>query len=258
MTLKTKINLTPSSNYQSIGLLDITGTGVTGYGSNQDPVGKRKATSSGNDIYWTRILITSPSQTVTTIDLAATAAFNLVTKGYTLLNTALGYNTNDELEDGIWKVEYIPFLKSSITGSKVLFNGANIGSSTYNQDLVNNTWELIIDEFASTYYCKIQSIDLSTHMITFTSNVFNNSTGTLDLWYNGIGTTLYVPIAKGIKEHLDNKVADIPAKIGTKDSSGLAAKYLLYDAMFINCEKGNGAKAQQIFDLLTIYSNNGY
>jgi hypothetical protein len=254
MSFKAKTKLTPNYNWKSILLEDISGTGITGYGANQDPVGERQASAINKDIKQTNIYVTSPDAVETLFELNATAAFNMLSTPKTILNTDLGLLTDETITDGIWKVEYIPY-----------FNYPNPTNLTYNladNTLVfdvadklyfkNNTRLLLVDEFAISFNVLIININFTTGVITFTGDDLTEI-GSIDRVWQGIGVTNYTVFAKKIKECLDNKVADITNCECEDVDCELVNKYLLYDAMFVNCKEGNATKAQQIFDLLTTY-----
>lgn len=257
MALKTKIKLTPNYDWKSIKLDDITGTGITGYGNNQDPVGFRRITSSGVDIVRTRIRVTAPgSTTPIVISRTASQAFSLLTDGYSIVNTALGLPVDSALTDGIWKIEYIPYFPQPITdclihlpGTSVYTMNFNFTPTLYGQHFKNAT---AIHSTVDPLDLDIVSIDFTTGIITFLQNTQSPllDPSTIQI---GLGTTLYVPIAKAIKECLDNKIADETLCACDKIDCELVNKYLLYDAMFVNCVNSNVTKAQQIFDLLTTY-----
>jgi hypothetical protein len=251
MTLATKIKLTPSYDWKSIKLDDITGNGITGYGSNQDPVGFRRANSSGVDIVKTRIRVTAPGAiSPVIVDRTASQAFSLLTDGYSIVNTALGFPADSALTDGIWKIEYTPYFPEPTT-NLLTYVPSSLYKATLNPTYAahfKNATGIFCD--SGSIYLDIVSIDFTTGIVTFAQNV---STITFDVILFGLGTTLYVPTAKAIKECLDNKVADEVICACDKTDCELVNKYLLYDAMFVNCVNSNVTKAQQIFDLLTTY-----
>jgi hypothetical protein len=254
MTLATKIKLTPSYDWKSIKLDDITGTGITGYGSNQDPVGFRRITSSGIDIVKTRIRITAPGSTVPVIvDRTAAQAFSILTNGYSIINTALGFAADAPLTDGIWKIEYAPYFPEPITDCLAWVPGTSVYTASFNPGYAAHFKNATaIQTLVDPKNLDIASINFTTSVVTFVQNTQAPTTDFSALQI-GLGTTLYVPIAKAIKECLDNKVADETICSCDKVNCELVNKYLLYDAMFVNCVNSNVTKAQQIFDLLTTY-----
>lgn len=258
MALITKIKLTPEYDWKSILLEDITGSGITGYGDNQTPVGYIREDATNKDIKGIRMIVTSPSGIVTNIDFGTVAlAYTVVSENYSILNTLLGFTEDETLEDGIWKIKYI-----------TLFQNPNPSNLTFSATNKTATYTVTSEYFKNVnvlYYAQISIIgQLSGTFYTVTNNNLTTKTMTLAStppaltapytdYRVGYSKELYVPIAKSIKECLDNKVADL-TECECKDvDCELVNKYLLYDAMFVNCKESNLTKAQQIFDLLTTY-----
>lgn len=254
MALKTNIKLTPNYDWKSIKLDDITGTGITGYGNNQDPVGFRRIASSGVDIVRTRIRVTAPGSTTPIVIIrTAPQAFSLLTDGYSIVNTALGLPVDSALTDGIWKIEYTPYFPQPITDCLAWVPGTSVYTASFNPVYAAHFKNATaIRTLVDTLDFDIVSINFTTSVVTFLQSTQAPTTDFSALQI-GLGTTLYVPIAKAIKECLDNKVADETLCACDKVDCELVNKYLLYDAMFVNCVNGNATKAQQIFDLLTTY-----
>lgn len=254
MSLVVKIKPSVTTDYKSIVLTELTGTGVTGYGANQDPVGYRRAISMAVDIIRTNIFIGSPTGVSTSLLLDATQSLPLNGNTYTVTNINLGYPNNGILDDGLWKIEFVPFF----TGITMTYNSTDntinyTASVANNLHFVNATWLYITQADASTVYVKIDSIDTVSGKIRFSNTTVNSILGG-SIPQIGLGTIVYVPVAKEIKEFLDGKVADMSVCECSKADCDLVSKYLLYDSMFINCQAQNPTKAQQIFDLLTAYS----
>lgn len=249
MALKTKIKLTPNYDWKSIKLDDITGTGITGYGNNQDPATYREASADGVDIQGTIIWVTSPSNAMTSIVLTSTQAYDVVINGKSITNSALGFLTDETLTDGIWKIEYAPRFISSIYGlTRIGTTDVFTFASNAYLNYVNATH---IYHIANNAYYPITALDRTNSKLTVTGVPVST---TLTVGYHIVyNAPLYVPIAKAIKECLDNKVADETLCCCDKVNCELVNKYLLYDAMFVNCVNSNATKAQQIFDLLTTY-----
>jgi len=252
MALQVRTRLTPGYDWKSILVEDITGTGITGYGSNQDPSPYREASADGTDIQGTIIWVTSPSDNITPIVLTSTQAYNVVISGKVINNTTLGFLIDEPLEDGLWKIEYAPRFISSVygltrVGTTDVFAFASNGYLNY----VNATH---IYHVANNAYYPIIALDKSNSKITITGVPTGTSLSSgYHIVYNA---PLYVPIAREIKECLDAKVADLSVcDCGCLElqTIKLVNMYLLYDAMFDNCVANNVTKAQQIFDLLTTY-----
>lgn len=247
MALKTKIKLTPSYDWKSILLEDITGTGITGYGANQDPVGYREL----SDIVRIRLELTSPGLTTTTIDITGgTLTTFKTTLQYTIVNTDLGYAIDDTIEDGIWTVVYTPFF---INDAPIELTATIPPSSSLTYLTSNKLWFL-----NSTKLFKITG--------SVFSNILSNTFGTVnsilsttvaqttmlgDRYYIGLGTTTYTSITKDLKECLDNKIADESLCPCDCEDCSLMQKYLLYEAIELNCKQNNYTKANQIFTYLT-------
>ena len=257
MALKTNISLTPATDWKSILLDDTTGFGITGYGNNQEPVGFRSLNSSGDDIQLTKILCTAPDTTVYTVDLSAAAAYSAASDSYTLTNTFLGEAVDDPIADGIWKVEYVPFMSNNDPSFVIGSPPVTLDySGTADSYFRNATW---LYDYSSAptppftgQFDRIVSINEVTDIITVQDDWLGSSYEN----YPGIGVIKYTPIAKAIKECLDEKIVKI-ATCQCVCSEGELQKlmnmYLLYDAMFVACQQNNPTKAQQIFDLLTTY-----
>lgn len=265
MALKTKIKLQVRHDYKQIDVASMTGTGITGYGANQDPVGYREAASSGSDIIASRIIVTSPSGVVTKILKDSSNAYAIASNysefisAGTILNTSLGYSIDDHLEDGLWKVEYIEFFPND--------NAVTISYSTASKTLTNVTSALLPFKNANYIYLASSMTSITESLLhTITTPVTASSPNIItdkfpttspvgpQFGYRvGYSSTKYIPVAKAIKECLDNKVADLVECECDEVDAELVNKYLLYDAMFINCELDNINKAQQIFDLLSKY-----
>jgi len=243
MALQVRTRLTPGYDWKSILVEDITGTGITGYGTLQNPINRRNT----SNIVTVTELITSPSEILYTFNQT------LLPSGYTFVNTVLGQTIDEPLEDGLWKVEYrVHFTNASTIN---VTNGSKnfTVSSNANQDF--NNVKYIYDVANATYY-SIATLNLATLSGTFT-NTWGGSTNAALSNYNVVfSSILYVPIAREIKECLDAKVADLSVcDCGCLElqTIKLVNMYLLYDAMFDNCVANNVTKAQQIFDLLTTY-----
>jgi hypothetical protein len=258
MALLTKIKLTPNYDWKSILLEDITGTGITGYGSNQSPAGYRREDSVNKDIKGIRIIVTSPSGTVTNIDFATVSlAYTVVSESYSILHTLLGFNEDDSLEDGLWKIKYITLFENpnpaTLTFSTVNKTATYTVTSEYfrNANMLYYAPLSVIGQLSGTFY-NIVNNNLTTKTMLLLETP-GNDVALYNTYYVGYSKELHVPISKSIKECLDNKIADITNCECEDVDCELVNKYLLYDAMFVNCKEGNLTKAQQIFDLLTIY-----
>jgi hypothetical protein len=248
MALQVKTRLTPSYDWKSILVEDTTGTGITGYGSNQSPTGYRESATA----IIGRIIITSPSDEVKTINLNSSQIVNVINNGYTIDYSVLGLTIDDYLEDGLWKIEY-----------NVGFNNDfNFTDITVNSNLVDFTYiSGCIDYFRNNAYFYIGSAfqkiaSLNFPLLKGAFSNYSSTSGIKTVAHSIYSTTLYVPIAREIKECLDGKVADLSVcDCGCLElqTIKLVNMYLLYDAMFVNCAVNNVTKAQQIFDLLTTY-----
>jgi len=199
----------------------------------------------------TRIDITAPSDVVTTpIDLTTSQAYTLLTDGYILDNVELGYLIDDYLQDGIWTIKYTPYFNSDFTGTLGDTAFKFVAGIASKQHFINAT-DMIIDGT----YVKILSVTYTaTECIVLTDTDMTGFDLTNPLI--GIGTTTYTSITKELKECLDNKIADeslCPCDCG---DCSLVQKYLLYEAIELNCKQNNYTKANQIFTYLTELSTN--
>lgn len=253
MALQVKEKLTPSYNWKSILLEDTTGTGITGYGSNQTPQTYRETTTSST---YCRVTLTSPSEEVYgPVTLNHSAFLTLLSDGLTLDylfdSGILGLTEDDYLEDGLWKIDYDVVFENdystqiSASSNKINFTFDSVSKPYF----INNSYFVI----GSTFY-KIATLNLNTLSGTVSTELPVTGANLID--YSAYTSSFYTPIAKSIKECLDNKVADLSiCDCGCLEQQTvkLINMYLLYDAMFDNCVANNPTKAQQIFDLLTTY-----
>jgi hypothetical protein len=243
MALQVRTRLTPGYDWKSILVEDITGTGITGYGTLQNPTSRRNT----SNIVMVKEIFTSPS------DILYNFNQTLLPSGYTFVNTVLGQTIDEPLEDGLWKVEYLVNFTNASTINVVNGSKNFTVSSNANQDF--NNVKYIYDVANATYY-SIASLNLATLSGTFTNNWSGATNAALSNYNVVFSSILYVPIAREIKECLDGKVADLSVcDCGCLElqTIKLVNMYLLYDAMFDNCVANNVTKAQQIFDLLTTY-----
>lgn len=256
MALNTKINLSVSADWKTITITDSTGSGITGYGSNQDPVGYREASSSGVDIFKTRIQLTSPSGTITTFLLTNAEAYVATISGYTVTNVALGYSTDEDIEEGIWKVSYTPYFAND-TGTVTLNISTASTTVIYTSSDINftNATKLMLASSTTPTYFDISNITPSVN--TFTISAAAGITNTAYTDYKvGYEAVEYIPIVKTIKDCLDSKIAALPASncpCKDKQVNTLMNNCLLYDAMFINASLNNNVKAEYIYDILSNY-----
>jgi len=271
MALKTKIKLGVGRDYKAFKIASMTGTGVTGYGANQDPVGYREASANTVDLYGYRMVFTSPSGQVITKIGTQFDAFKMAEafgEFYTVfLNTDLGYTADEQIEDGLWKVEQTEFFPNNVTTTIAWTGGDNffayentnvLSFKNANCILLSKSGSgLTTGNFDSTRLYNITSIntviDPTFNKITVSRNITQSTTSNYSTYVVGYTSTKYFPVAKSIKECLDNKVADLVECECDEVDAELVNKYLLYDAMFVNCEIDNINKAQQIFDLLSKY-----
>lgn len=261
MALNNQIKSAVANSYKSLKIYDLTGYGITGYGANQDPVGYREAASSGSDILAGRLILTSPSNVSYTFAISPSIAFALASGSqeyYEVLNTDLGLAVDDFIEDGIWKSEYVVFFAndaavtiSTVLNSKTMtYNTANFLSFKNADYIYLNT---TIVPLATTYLHKITTPVVSSSANIVTDKAAYATLNNTTQYRIGYAAEKYFPVARAIKECLDVKVADLTDCDCGKVDPELANKYMLYDAMFINCEKDNVNKAKQIFTLLSKY-----
>lgn len=256
MSLQTKIKLSVSSDWKTITITDTTGSGIAGYGSNQDPVGYREASGVGTDIKTTRIVLTSPSGSDTAIDLNSTNAYTAVTSGYQITNVALGYAVDEAIEEGIWKVSYTPyFANASGVNISLAAASATVGfNSAYRTSFLGAT-KLKLGVLGTPTYFDITSVGLASLVISDVSGI-TDASYTYDKYHVGYEAVQYIPIVQTIKDCLDSKVAALPESTcpcKEKQVNTLMNNYVLYDAMFINAANNNLAKADYIYDILSNY-----
>jgi hypothetical protein len=254
MALKTKIDLSVSLDWKTITIKDMS-TGVEGYGSNQDPVNERKASSSGQDVEAIRIILTSPSKVDYVINLNAANAFAAINNGYSITNTSLGYTADEIFEEGIWKVQWIPFFTNSVTIS-VTSGSSSVSYSPSNNFFFTNSSYLKTSASTVPVYYSISSINLSSKVLTLSSNYASTTNASYSDYQVGYAAIEYIPIVKTIKDGLDEKVAALPnsnCPCKEKQVNNLMSYYLLYDAMFINASNVNFVKANYIYNILDTY-----
>lgn len=257
--LISNIDLSISSDWRTITITDKTGYGISGYGSNQSPAGKREASSSGTDIQTTQIVLTSPSLETYTFNLTASQAYNATLNGYSITNVDLGYAIDEDIEEGIWTVTYTTFFGSN-TPTIGVTNGSttvtyNIAGSEAN-DTFRGTAVLKTTASGTPVYYNISSINTSTGVITLATAYASTTNASYSDYHVGYKATDYLPIVKTIKNCLDAKVAALPnspCPCKDKQVNTLMSNYLLYDAMFINAANQNQTKANYIYDILSNY-----
>jgi hypothetical protein len=254
MALKTKIKLTPAYDWKSLLIEDITGTGITGYGANQDLIGYRELNSI------TRIIIelTTPSGIPLTpikIEGSDLATFKL-TLNYTITNLDLNYVIDETLEEGIWKIVYTPFFTNPNSVGLTITSpiSSSLTYDSLNKLAFTNATKLVYTISGEVYYNILSNVLGPTISTLITDNVQSTSINGSD-YEIGLGTTTYTAFTKEIKECLDNKVADESLCECECTDCELVKKYLLYDAIYLNCLQNNATKAQQIFDYLTKFCN---
>lgn len=258
MALTTKIDLSISADWKTITITDTTGFGIAGYGSNQDPVGYRQAASSGNDIWKTRIVLTSPSLLTYTFLLTSSQAYNAVINGYQITNVDLGYAIDDDIEEGIWTITYTPYMVNPVATTFTLLT-ATSALYTVPDDIYtykNADKLIVIDEFGVTTYTDVTANNPSTGILTLAPETAFDLAASQDTIYSGYTATECLPIVKTIKDCLDSKVAALPnstCPCKGKQVNTLMSYYLLYDAMFINAANNNASKATYIYDILGNY-----
>ena len=170
--LEVKINLSVSDDWKSIIITDSTGYGITGYGNNQEPIGLREASSSGTDIVTTRIILTSPSNSIFTFDLNSAQAYSATLSPYTISNVNLGYSVDEDIEEGIWKVTYTPYFANNTT-----------------INVTNNSKTVIFSSFPSFNNVNVLKTNVSGTAVYYNVNEINRSTNSLTLVDNYLSTT---------------------------------------------------------------------
>lgn len=257
--LITKIDLSVSSDWRTITITDKTGYGISGYGANQDPAGKREASASGTDITSTQIVLTSPSGTSYTFNLTASQAYNATLNGYSITNVNLGYAIDEDIEEGIWTVTYTPFF-----GSNTPTIGVTSASTTVTYNIAgseaNETFRgigvLKTSASGTPVYYNVSSVNTSTGVILLDTSYAASTNASYSDYEVGYKATEYIPIVKTIKDCLDAKVAALPTSncpCKDKQVNTLMNNYLLYDGMFINAANQNITKAEYIYDILSNY-----
>ena len=246
MALKVKIDLSISADWKTITVTDSTGSGITGYGNNQEPATLRRADASNVNIEFTQIVLTSPSNETYTFNLSASQAYSATINGYTIANTSLGYAADENIEEGIWSVSYTPYFANAA-------ETINLNSTTTIVYSAVDTYFKNVNKFKiNTLYYNVVSINLVTNTI-----IVNTATGaTYTTYFVGYEAIEYLPIVKTLKDCLDSKIAALPASTcpcKEDQCNQLMNMYMLYDAMFINAANVNKIKAGYIYDILSNY-----
>ena len=254
MAFNPKIDLSISLDWKTITITDMS-EGIEGYGSNQDPVNERRLNSSGQDVKSLRIILTSPSNVDYTIDLNAASAYSAINNGYSITNVSLGYAADETFEEGIWKVQWIPFFSNSISIS-VTSGSPSVSYNPSNNYFFLNSSYLKTSVSTVPIYYTITSINLSSKSLNLSSSYAASTNSSYTDYQVGYAAIEYIPVAKTIKDGLDEKVAALPnsnCPCKEKQVNNLMSYYLLYDAMFINASVNNSVKANYIFNILKDY-----
>lgn len=266
MALITKLKTIVSSDYKSVVSSDTTGYGITGYGNNQDPAGYREASSNGSDILGGRLIFTSPSTAEYTFNLTAYDCYQtiLVDQNWPTINLGLGEAaTDDPIEDGVWKSEYVTFFANP-SGTSIYLNSAN-GYATYTAPtdylkFANAGYLYIATTFGGSFdatklFAITTPVTMSSNKI-YLSGLDLDGTKTYAEYRVGYSAVKYFVSARAIRNCLDEKIAALPnsnCPCKEKQVNKLMNMCMLYDGMMINAENGNPTKAQYIFDILTNY-----
>lgn len=266
MALITKLKTIVASDYKSVVSSDTTGTGITGYGNNQDPAGYREANGVGTDILGGRLIFTSPSTAEYTFNLTPANCYTdiLSAQTWTTLNTNLGEAaTDDPIEDGVWKSEYITFFANP-SGVSITLDSTN-GYATYTAPtdylkFANTGYLYIATTFGGSFdatklFPITTPVTMSSNKI-YLSGLDLSGVKTYTEYRVGYSAVKYFVSARAIRHCLDEKIAALPnsnCPCKEKQVNKLMNMCMLYDGMMINAENGNPTKAQYIFDILTNY-----
>ena len=253
MALNTKIDLSISADWKTITITDTTGSGITGYGNNQDPVGYRQASGTNVNIFKTQIILISPSNSVYTFNLTDSQAYSATITGYQITNVALGYAVDEDIEEGIWKVSYTPYFPNDV--ATTINIGAALTSVVYTgaDNNFTNAAKLMLSASGTPVYFTISNILPAINTFTI-SAVAGITSGAYTNYRVGYEAIEFIPIVKTIKNCLDSKIAALPTSAcpcKDKQVNTLMNNYLLYDAMFINASNNNDVKANYIYDILS-------
>ena len=271
MALVTKLKTIVASDYKSVISSDTTGYGITGYGSNQDPVGLRQAENNGIDILGGRLIFTSPSLNKYTINLSAFDCYRnmLIDQRWPTLNTQLGETgVDDFIEDGVWKSEYITFFNNGTSSVIPIYVNSSLNYVTYTApanyfNFANIGYLYIATTFGSSFdatklYQVSTPVLQSSNRIYLTTTPSESVAGTkyATEYRVGYSAVKYFVSARAIRNCLDEKIAALPnsnCPCKEKQVNKLMNMCMLYDGMMVNAENGNPTKAQYIFDILTNY-----
>lgn len=277
MSLSTKLKTFISSDYKSINCRDITGTGITGYGNNQNPIGKRllqlDGSISGDNVGLLKI--TDPLDNLYSFKFGNTAIgtlwySNVYVQDYNILNTSLGTETDYFIRDGIWKSESIIFfLNSTLSNSSPIIyldNTKNYIEFENNYPTYFTNCNYIYVPYGSygtlptllnpSYIYKVTSIQENKLYIEGNTYPLSDGSKYANQYFVGYSAVKYFVSAKAIRDCLNEKIAALPnsnCPCKEKQVNKLMNMCMLYDGMMINAENGNPTKAQYLFDILTNY-----
>ena len=266
MALVTKLKTIIASDYKSVISSDTTGDGITGYGSNQDPAGYRRAASKSVDILGGRLIFTAPSLDEYAFNLTAFDCYQniLVEQSWPTLNIGLGETgTDDPIQDGVWKSEYITFF-SNPSGVSITLNSSQ-GYATYTAPtdflkFANSAYLYIATTFGGSFD-ETKLFKITTPVVVSSNKIYLSEldlsgTKTYTEYRVGYSAVKYFVSARAIRNCLDEKIAALPnsnCPCKEKQVNKLMNMCMLYDGMMINAENGNPTKAQYIFDILSNY-----
>jgi hypothetical protein len=269
MALVTKLKTIVASDYKSVISSDTTGYGITGYGSNQNPVGLREASASGVDILGGRLIFTAPSGDIYPFDYTAYDCYNsfIVNQEVNTLNIGLGESAvDDPIQDGVWKSEYITFFNNGTSSVIPIYVSSSLNYVTYTApanyfNFANIGYLYIATTFgvsfdATKLYQVSTPVVQSSNKIYLTEKPTVNGTKDATEYRVGYSAVKYFVSARAIRNCLDEKIAALPnsnCPCKEKQVNKLMNMCMLYDGMMVNAENGNPTKAQYIFDILTNY-----
>ncbi len=247
MSLKTSISLSSSYDWKAIYLTDTSGSGITGYGTSQQPVGYREIANITDGT----IIITDRDGNTWTLTKSGSAMRTIAASGLTVspYNIGLDNLPDTQFYDSIFSFLYLPWFQNDpLTEIVTTLNNKTV---TYIGDNYNFENVTHIRDISGTVY-QISSINKTTKTITLVT-AWTGTAGTLlgDEFFVGIATTSYIAISQAIKTCLDNRIVDMSTGNCKCQATDVMHQALMYDAMNLNLAQANQTRGYQMYDWLT-------
>lgn len=248
MSLKTSIILSSSYDWKTINLTDTSGSGITGYGTSQQPVGYREiANITDGTITITDRDNNSWTLTKSGAAMQVIAASGLVVSPY---NIGLDNLPDTQFYDSIYSFLYLPWFQNDpLTKMITTYNNRTITYVGDNYNFENVTH--IRDINGGAVYL-VSSINKLTKTITLATPWLGPAGDVFaDEFFVGIGTTSYVAISQAIKICLDKRIVDMSTGNCKCQATDVMHQCLMYDAMNLNLAQANQTRGYQMYDWLT-------